>query len=166
MKRKKRSMKEIVNASTPKLSKEKVDEIGDRVWKRLEAEMDKRKDQLAYRSLYGDGWTVPKIDQDDFHVLSAISPLAPEASAKAILSTIEKWTDRPPIVALALQTLESQGSIKSTGSGDHQRFELTERGRGSLVRARAEGKQLVVAVSSAEAKAKSLDDAAREKSRS
>jgi hypothetical protein len=141
MKGKKRSMKEIVAESSPRLPKHEVEEIGDRVWKRLQAEMEKH--DLSHRSLYGDRKT-PPLDQGDFQILSAASLLGGQATDESILRTVEKWTGRPPIVSLALDRLRAKGLLVSLGTADQcPRFQVTKLGERALARARAKGKQLM-----------------------
>src|SRR3954452_24109016 len=77
MKRKKMSIKKMVSAATPKLPKHEVEEIGDRVWQRLQAEMAKR--DLSLRSLYGDGWSAPALNQAEYRILAAISEFQGES---------------------------------------------------------------------------------------
>ena len=81
MKRKKRSIKQIVAQSSPRLPKHEVEEIGDRVWKRLQTEMGKH--DLSLRSLFGDGWNAPPLDQCDFEILSAVRVLGGQSTPAA-----------------------------------------------------------------------------------
>jgi hypothetical protein len=67
VKRKKRSIKEIVALSLPRLSEEEVQGARGRGWKRLEAEMETH--DLSLRWLYGDGWSVPRLDDGDFWIV-------------------------------------------------------------------------------------------------
>src|SRR5437870_5050889 len=105
----KKKMRELISKATPKLPRQEVKEIGDRVWQRLAAEMEQRKEELSVRSLYGDGWNVPALDQGDFQILTAASHLGDQATSDTILRTIEKWTERPPIVGMRLEQLEKRG---------------------------------------------------------
>ena len=148
MKRKKMSVKEAVQSALPRLSKDKVDEAGDRVWKRIQVEMEKRKDDLAWRSLYGDGWTVPALSEGDLQIMTAVRLLGARATGGRILRTIEKWTEQPPIVTISLDRLVKDGLLTSTGSGDHWKrfYKATESGEGALHRAKAEGRQVIAAL--------------------
>jgi DNA-binding PadR family transcriptional regulator len=139
------SVKEAVRAALPRLSKDKVDEAGNRVWKRIEAELEKRKDELAWRSIYGDGWTVPALSEGDLQIMTAVRLLGEKATGFRILRTIEKWTEQPPIVTIALDRLEKDGLLTSAGSGDHWKrfYKPTEFGEGALHRAKVEGRQVV-----------------------
>src|SRR5262249_55900625 len=140
MKRKKRSMKEIVAQTTPRLSKHEVDEIGNRVWQKLQAVMDKH--DLSLRSLYGDGWNAPALEEGDLHVLLAARQLGEKATAVSIGLTVEHWTGHVPIVSLALERMKKDGLLNAEGAGDQRRFKVTELGGRALRRAKAEGKKL------------------------
>jgi DNA-binding PadR family transcriptional regulator len=146
---KKPKLTDLIPQALPKLSKHEVDAAGDRVWKRIEAEMEKRKDDLAWRSLYGDGWTVPALSEGDLQILTAVQLLGEKATGSRILRTIEKWTQQPPIVTISLDRLEKDGLLTSSGSGDHWKrfYTATESGEGALHRARVEGRQVVAALS-------------------
>ena len=73
MKRKKPGMRELIANAAPKLPRHEVEEIGRRVWLKLNAEMEMRKDELALRSLSGDGWNhAPALEEGDFQILSAV----------------------------------------------------------------------------------------------
>jgi hypothetical protein len=135
-------MKEIVAQTTPRLSKPEVDEIGDRVWQKLQAVMGKH--DLSLRSLYGDGWTAPALEEADLHVLLAARQLGEKATAVSIGLTVEQWTGHHPIVSLALERMEKDGLLSAEGAGDQRRFKVTELGSRALRRAKAEGKKLPV----------------------
>ena len=144
MKRKKQKPSDLIPLATPKLSKHEVEESGDRVWKRIEAELEKRKEELAWRSLYGDGWTVPALSQDDLQIVTAVHLLGENANGDEISRMIRRWTDRPPVAAVALGRLEKEGLLASTGTGDqfNRFYKVTEFGQGALHRARVEGRQV------------------------
>jgi DNA-binding PadR family transcriptional regulator len=148
MGRKKQKLTDLIPKATPKLQKHEVDEIGDRVWQRIQAEMDKRKADLAWRSLYGDGWTVPALSEGDLQIMTAVQLLGEKATGDRILRTIEKWTEQPPILTLSLDRLEKDGLLSSTGTGDHWKrfYKPTEPGEGTLHRAKVEGRQVVAAL--------------------
>jgi len=135
-------MKEIVDLTTPRLSKHEVDDIGDRVWQKLQGVMNKH--DLSLRSLYGDGWNAPALDQGDLYVLLAARQLGEKATAVNIALTVEQWTGHQPIVSLALERMEKQGVIAAEGAGDARRFSVTDLGNRALRRAKAEGKKLPV----------------------
>ena len=159
MKRKKMTVKEAVQATLPKLSKDEVDRAGDRVWKRITAELEKRKDDLAWRSIYGDGWSVPALNQDDLQVMTAVHLLGEKATGGRILRAIQKWTDRPPIVAVSLDRLEKEGFLTSDGTGDHFKrlYKKTEAGEGTLHRARVEGRQVAGALNWSAAEGEAME---------
>jgi hypothetical protein len=139
------SFNQAIAASLPKLSNEQLDAAGARVWKRIEAEMEKREDKMAYRSLYGDGWAVPALDQGDLQIMTAVQMLGSKANGDNILHTIGKWTEQTPIVTLGLDRLEAKGLLTSTGTGDQWKrcYQITEIGEGALHRANVEGKEVV-----------------------
>ena len=140
MKRKKRSMREIVDLTTPRLSKHEVDEIGDRVWQKLQGVM--KKHDLSLRSLYGDGWNAPALNEADLQILLAARQLGEKATAVSIALTVEQWAGHQPIVSLALERMEKDGLVVAEGSGDQRRFNVTDLGNRALRRAKAEGKKL------------------------
>ena len=151
MKRKKMKMDEILKRYWPKPPKEEVEAAGERVWKRIEAELDKHDTSL--RSLYGDGWSAAPLEQTEFQVLTAVSLLGNRGTLKSITQMVDKWTGREMVghVYLALSRLAERKIITvhsgpATG-GDKplDRFEITEDGDRALRRAKMEGKQLVTA---------------------
>jgi DNA-binding PadR family transcriptional regulator len=140
MKGKKRSIKEMVALGSPRLPKHEVEEIGDRVWKRLQTEMDKR--DLSLRSLYGDGWNAPPLEQAEFQILTAAS-LLEEATPGNILREVDKWGGAG-MLSLALDRLAAEGLLVSLETaGQPRRLQVTELGERALRRAKIEGKQLV-----------------------
>jgi hypothetical protein len=138
-------MKEMLTQASPRLPKHKVDEIGDRVWKRLEVEMEKH--DLSLRSLYGDGWNCPPLEQDELQILTAAHLLGGQGTMASILQTVEKWAPDTSTVAVVLEGLEAKGLVESLGTGEPllRRFQVTEVGERSLRRAKAEGKRVVTA---------------------
>src|SRR5437870_3115187 len=152
MKRKKMKMDEILKRYWPKPPKEEVEAAGERVWKRIEAELEKHDTSL--RSLYGDGWSAAPLEQREFQVLTAVSLLGDRGTLKSITAMVDKWTGREMVghVYLALGRLAERGLIKAhSGSPRSNRYEpqrrleITEEGDRSLRRAKIEGKQLVTA---------------------
>ena len=141
------SVKQAVQASLPKLSNHEVEEAGGRVWNRIQAVLEKRKDSLAFRSLYGDGWTVPKLSEGDLQIMTAVHLLGEKATGGRILRTIEKWTGQPPVVTLSLDRLVKDGLASSSGTGDPWKrlYKATESGEGALRRAKVEGRQVAAA---------------------
>jgi len=152
-------MRELIAEATPRLPKHKVEAIGDRVWNRLQAEMEKQKDELSVRSLYGDGWSVPPLDEGDFHILMAVSALGAEGTPGTILDAVEKWTGRTLIVEPRLNRLETEGFVASSGAQSQRLYQVTEYGERALRRARMEGKQV------AQAQERVADDTQLEASR-
>ena len=148
MGRKKQKLTDLIPQAIPKLPRHEVEAIGARVWQRLAAEMDKRRDDLAWRSLYGDGWTVPALSDGDLRIMTAVHLLGEKATGDGILRTIEKWTEEPPVVTLSLDRLEREGLLTSSGSGDHWKrfYKATRFGEGALHRARVEGRQVAGAL--------------------
>ena len=128
----------MVAQSLPRLPKHEVDEIGDRVWKRLEAEMAKH--DLSLRSVYGDGWSAPAVNQSEYQVLTAISQLQGEHPnellvwEKADALSVSGVSGFPA----ALHRLNKRGLITA-------QMQITEDGERALARARSEGKELATA---------------------
>jgi len=155
-------MKDTIAKASPKLSKDEVEEIGGRVWLRLKAEMEQRKDELALRSLYGDGWNnAPALEEGDFQILSAVHLIASKGTALHILNTVQRRTGQTLLVAPRVERLEKEGLLAASGTGD-RRYETTERGERALGRAKLEGKQFVRVVEEP-AREEHVKDALREK---
>ena len=149
-KRKKMNMDEILRKYWPSASHEEVESAGERVWKRLEAELDKHDTSL--RSLYGDGWSAPPLEQLEFQVLTAVSLLDDRGTLKSITAMVHKWTGREMVghVYLTLGGLAERGIItlhsdptSEYGEEPQHRFKITEDGDRALRRAKIEGKELV-----------------------
>jgi predicted MarR family transcription regulator len=102
--------------------------------------MDEMKDQLALRSLYGDGWNAPPLEEGDFHILSAVRVLGGKGTEITILNTVEKRTGQTVLVRWTLERLEAGGLVTGTAGAGKRRYEVTELGEHALGRARAEGK--------------------------
>src|SRR5205809_5262360 len=150
-KRKKMNMDEILRKYWPPASPEEVESAGERVWNRLEAELDKHDTSL--RSLYGDGWSAPPLEQLEFQVLTAVSLLGDRGTLKSITAMVHKWTGREMVgrVYLTLGRFAERELITvhsgpaTGGDKPFDRFEITEDGDRALRRAKIEGKQLVTA---------------------
>ena len=155
----KKRMKELISKAKPKLPRQEVRDIGDRVWHRLEDEMEGRKEELSVRSLHGDGWNVPALDQGDFQILTAASQLKGQVTPGTILRTIEKWTERPPVIRMRLEQLEQRGLVASEAAngGGQRRYRVTDYGQRALIRARLEGKQPVTVTESAAEESRERD---------
>jgi hypothetical protein len=112
-----------------------VEEIGDRVWKRLEAEMDKH--DLSLRSLFGDGWSAPALNRKEHRVLNVISQSKGEVSgALGTLDRVHEMSGLGTVaISLTLRRLSKRGLMTSD-------LKITEQGERALARARAEGKWL------------------------
>jgi hypothetical protein len=138
VKRKKRSMKEMVADSTPRLQNREVEEIGNRVWQRLKTEMGKR--DLSLRSLTGDGWTAPSLQPYESRILKAAAALAGQGTAESIFRSVEKCGDLA-LVSQILDDMKAKGLLVSLGTGDasQRQFQITELGERALIRARSEG---------------------------
>src|SRR5438445_12418284 len=134
MKRKKMKMNEMLKRYWPKASKEEVEAAGERVWKRLEAELDKHDTSL--RSLYGDGWSAAPLEQTEFQVLTAVSLLGERSTLKSITKMVDKWTGREMVghVYLTLGRLAERQLITvhsgpaTAGDNPVNHFEITEDG--------------------------------------
>jgi hypothetical protein len=140
VKRKKRSMKEMVADATPRLQKHEVEEIGNRVWQRLKAEMGKH--DLSLRTLSGDGWTAPALQPYESRILKAAAGLAGQGTAESIFRSVEKCGDLA-LVSSILDDMKAKGLLVSVGTGDpsQRQFQITELGERALGRARIEGVQ-------------------------
>ena len=164
-KRKKISTDEVLKRHWPRASKEEVEAAGARVWKRIEAELEKHDTSL--RSLYGDGWSAAPLEQTEFQVLTAVSLLGGRGTLKSITKMVDKWTGREMVghVYLTLGRLAERELVRvhsDPASGDDEplrRYEITEDGDRALRRAKIEGKELVTA-------REDLDGPCTEKSRS
>ena len=139
MKRTKRSMQERIGNSSPRLSNEQVNEIGDRVWSRLKAEMAER--DLSLRSLYGDGWSAAPLNAREYPVLSAMESLQGEsAEGLAVRNKAGELAGNPigaVSFAMTLRRLSKRGLVTERPGN---RFEVTGEGKRALARAHAEGK--------------------------
>jgi len=149
-KRKKMNMDQILRKYWPSASHEEVESAGERVWNRLEAELEKHDTSL--RSLYGDGWSAPPLEQFQFQVLTAVSLLGDRGTVKSITAMVHKWTGREMVghVYVTLALLAERGIITihsdpawEYGEEPQHRFEITEDGDRALRRAKIEGKELV-----------------------
>ena len=150
MKRKKMNMHETLKRHWPKASQEEVEAASAGVWKRIEAELEKHDTSL--RSLYGDGWSAPPLEQFQFQVLTAVSLLGDRGTVKSITAMVHKWTGREMVghVYLTLGGLAERGIItlhsdptSEYGEEPQHRFKITEDGDRALRRAKIEGKELV-----------------------
>jgi len=141
-------MRKIVADATPKLSRQDVDEIGDRVWKKVLGAMAERKEELALRSLYGDGWNCPPLDQGDFNILSAVRLFQGQGTGDHILAAVQKWAGPIRLIGASLEKMEEDGLVTSTGQGGpmKRQFRTTDLGERALLRAKKEGKRLLNAV--------------------
>src|SRR5437899_5888065 len=112
MKRKKMNMHETLKRHWPRASKEEVEAAGARVWKRIEAELEKHDTSL--RSLYGDGWSAAPLEQTEFQVLTAVSLLGERGTLKTITKMVDKWTGREMVghVYLTLGRLAERQLVK------------------------------------------------------
>jgi hypothetical protein len=114
----------------------------DRVLSRLLSELEKHDTSL--RSLYGDGWNAPSLDQDGFQILTAASVLGGEGTDAVIFRKAQEWGGSEMLV-LAFDRLKAEGLLVALGTPDQgrQRLKVTELGERALARAKVERKQLV-----------------------
>jgi len=152
MKRKRPSVKEFLDQIWRTPPQQEVEAACERVWQRLQEELDKRDTSLW--SFEGDGWSAPATNQLEFQILSAASALGERAGLDGITDMVESWTGRTMIarVQAELCDMERRGLINVRRSrpavSDSQPFiyfELTRDGDRALRRAHAERKQLVQA---------------------
>src|SRR5262245_56948434 len=152
MKRKRIRIEEFLNRVWPTPPEHEVEAAGDRVWQKVQAELQKYDTSLW--SLEGDGWSAPATTQLEFQILSAASELGDRADLNAIRRMVEIWTGRNMIARIqsALEDLEKRGLVKvrrlrpAVPHGQAEfRFDLTEDGNRAIRRAHAERKQLMQA---------------------
>jgi hypothetical protein len=145
--KRKTKIQEFLTQHWPRTPQEEVDEACKRVWKNIEAEMDKR--DLSLRSLYGDGWSVGAVNQRELQVLTATALLGELADIHRITDVVQGWTGGTMIgtVYATLNRLEKRGfigvhwSTPAVKSGSRVvRFEVTDEGDRAMRRAKAEGK--------------------------
>ena len=119
-----------------------MDEASDRVRQQLRNELEKQDTSL--RSLYGDGWNCPPLNQDEFQILTAASLLGGEGTDASVYRKALEWGGSENLV-MAFDSLAAAGLLVSLGTPDQgrQRLKVTELGERALARAKVEGKQLV-----------------------
>lgn len=154
--KRKMSMEQFLRRYWPRVSDEEVEAASERVWKRLEAELEKRDTSLW--SLSGDGWSVPALKQREFQVLTAVALLGDRSNIDAITDMVEDWVGGTMIgnVYATLRDLERKGfitfhrtALADRGGQEQHRYQITEYGDRALRRAKLEGKQLVNAAADA-----------------
>lgn len=150
--KRKMSMDEFLRKYWPRVSDEEIEAAGERIWKRIEAELEQHDTSLW--SLSGDGWSVPALKQREFQVLTAVAVLGGRSNIDAITDMVEDWVGGTMIgkVYTTLRDLEKQGFVTfhKAASADRRgpqqhRYEVTEYGDRALRRAKLEGRQLVAA---------------------
>src|SRR5579884_2571803 len=120
MARKKPGMKDLIKKGSPKLPENEVKEIGQRVWQRLSALMEEHKDELAVRSLSGDGWNqAPKLEPADFQVLSAVQALGGAlggagGTSLEVANALERVADKTLLVESRLKDLAGRELVAVT----------------------------------------------------
>jgi hypothetical protein len=114
----------------------------DRILNRLLSELDKH--DTSFRSLSGDGWNAPPLEQNEFQILTAASLLGGEGTEATVYRKALEWGG-PELLALAFGSLAKKGLMVSLGTPDQgrQRLKVTELGERALGRAKVERKQLV-----------------------
>jgi hypothetical protein len=148
MKRKKETIKAIVMRVWPEPTKDEIEQAGARILSRLMEEL--KKPEYAFRSLYGDGWTVQPVNQREFQVLSAVEMLGGNGDTVEISDVAEEWAPGLNIAAVSniLGRLEQRGLLISRtsrleGAGSlAQRYRLAHDGKGALLQARREEMEL------------------------
>lgn len=148
MRSNKRNIRQFLDQIWPTPPKHEVQAACERVWKRIETELDKHDTSL--RSLYGDGWNAEPLNQREFRVLTAASTLGPHSDMGRITDLVEGWTrggTQIGFVYATLAGLAERDLIKihklpaaSEAAEPDVRFEVTEKGELALRRAKAEGK--------------------------
>src|ERR1700733_12130526 len=135
-------MKEVVARYWPSPPAQEMEAASDRVRQRLRSELEKHDTSL--RSLYGDGWNAPSLNQDELQILTAASLLGGEGTDTGVYRKALEWGGSDTNV-MAFDSLAAAGLLVSLGTPDHgrQRLKVTELGERALARAKVEGKQLV-----------------------
>jgi DNA-binding MarR family transcriptional regulator len=149
MKRKKRSVRDVLNECWVTPTDQEVDEASREVWQRIEAEL--KKHDTSLRSLYGDGWSAAPLTQREFQVLTAISLVGARSTVPSLTRIVEDWAGgiKEEHVSVTTAKLEERGLITSKatesaegGGWGRCGFEMTTDGDRALRRGHAEGKQL------------------------
>ena len=111
-------MGQIVVRYWPTPPEHEVEEAGDRVLNRLRDELQKH--DMSLRSLYGDGWNAPPLNQHDFRVLTAASILGGQGTPMRVLEIVENWTESSWVIektSLSRDRLISGGLMVASRSG-------------------------------------------------
>jgi hypothetical protein len=144
------SVKEFLDQVWQTPPQHEVEEACDRVWQRLQRELDRLDTSLW--SLEGDGWNAPATNQLEFQILTAASALGERAGLNGIIDMVESWTGGTMIarVHAELCDMERRGLIqvrrsRPAGSDGEPfiHFDLTKDGGRALRRAKEEGKQVM-----------------------
>ena len=140
MKFKKRNIKEILEICQPDPPEEETRKAQERVWERLSEEL--KKHDTSLRSLTGDGWNAPALEQREFQVLTAVSMVAGKGRLGDVTRRVQTWVDLSwGRVWVTVHNLERRKLIVPAERG----WQLTDDGERALRRAKIEEKQLVEA---------------------
>ena len=147
MRRKRASIKEIVDRIFPTAPHQEMEAAGERVLNRLREELARH--DTSVRSLYGDGWHAEPVTQREFQVLTALAMSGDKTTAATIRRTIRSWGVGISFggVFISLDRLEDRGLVASVTivKEDRRYYRLRNAGERALARARAEGQPLVEA---------------------
>ncbi len=148
MKRKMR-INRILARYMPRPPRDEIEAAGQAVLGSLRAELEKHDTSL--RSLHGDGWNAPAVDQSELQILTVLSLLGGQARIMSIAETAPGAFGRAMVVG-TLVNLQNRGLVTTrehasaqSPSGVRLLYELTEEGERALARAKAEGKKLPIA---------------------
>jgi hypothetical protein len=146
------SVREFLSQIWQAPPQQEVEESCERVWKRIERELDKY--DVSLRSLESVGWSPAATSQLEFQVLTAASALGDRAELKSVTRMVRGWTEIDQVGTYGvLCRLERRGLVNVRRTKPHWppsaepdiRYDVTKDGDRALRRARIEGKQLMVA---------------------
>src|SRR5437870_3546100 len=120
-------MKEIVARYWPAPPAHEMEAASDRVRQHLRNEFEKHDTSL--RSLYGDGWSAPPLELNEFQILTAASLLGGEGTGRSVYRKALGWGSSE-LVALAFDSLEAQGMVVALGTEDQGPQGMNAKGEG------------------------------------
>ena len=145
MRNNKKSMKQIVGQYWPTAPEHEMEAAGNRVLKRLQADLEKH--DTPVRSLYSDASSATPVKERDSQVLTAVHVFRRrgEVDIRTIVEMVRHWAKNLQFVdvCLALNNLENQGLVmcRRFGEGASEAsplYEITVTGKREVARRRAE----------------------------
>lgn len=139
---KRKSVREMMERYWPEPPKYEVEAAGERMWKRISAELDKH--DMSLRSLYGDGWNAPKLNSSEFQLLSRVARLAAEGrhvTFGRIQESVETMAGQAGAVVIycTLKVLEWRGLVTVDRQTWPPYYDVTRDGKRGLARSQAQG---------------------------